>query len=270
MSTTKNYNFNSDTKRYISLVNSYRSISGFSKLKVEDVVDIDNFIVGLKDLGLYEYMNIWLFIPKYNSIYDRKVLPLHAINFRSDRQIGTLSSTITINDNGCVSVAGANISGINFIADPSEITIGFVGTMPTSGGRGNWIAIGGTRTDAVFDNTMLWLNPRTGFGGEFRFSGSNAVLAENTLTGFNTWGVSGKLGDKTIAYRNGVIAATASTNASTTPYNSQTVVVQFCRNGLFEGTASISYIAKKRFTSQQILSINSLIKATVGKNLGLP
>ena len=43
MSTTKNYNFDSDTKRYVSLVNSYRLISGFPKLKVEDVVDIDNF-----------------------------------------------------------------------------------------------------------------------------------------------------------------------------------------------------------------------------------
>jgi hypothetical protein len=270
MSTTKNYNFDGDTKRYVSLVNSYRLIAGFSKLKVEDVVDIDNFIVGLKELGLYEYMNIWLFIPKYNSIYDRKVLPLHAINFRSDQQIGTLSSTITISEDGCISVAGATISGINFIADPTEITIGFVGTMPTSGGRGGWVAIGGTRTDATFDNTMLWLNPRTGFGGEFRFSGSFVSIAENDLTGFNSWGVTGKLGDKTIAYRNGLIAATSSANASTIPYNSQTVVVGFCRNGLFEGTASLSYIAKKRFTPQQILSINSLIKVTVGKNLGLP
>lgn len=66
MSVTKNYNFDIDTKRYLNRVNTYRLLNGLPNIAMIDAVDIDNFIVGLKDLGLWGKGEIWLMSSKYN------------------------------------------------------------------------------------------------------------------------------------------------------------------------------------------------------------
>jgi len=272
MPTERKYTFDVDTKRYLNIVNTYRMASGLSDISNSDAIDIDNFVIGLKDLGVLNDMMIWLYSNKYNSIADRRVIPLKTLNFDYSQQISTFTSTVTGSDTGCIFPTGATMTGPQFVVDMTEITAGFVGTIPTSGSfNGGWLLATGVRVDGVSDNTLIWLAPRTGFGGEFRFAGNSlALLPDNTLSGFNSWIYTGRFGERTIVYRNGVSAATASTNATTVPFNSATITLSFTRGGGYSGTASVCFIAKKRFSDTQVFSINKLIKETVGKNLNLP
>jgi len=271
MPTERKYTFDVDTKRYLNIVNIYRLASGLSDISNSDAVDIDNFVIGLKDLGVWNDMIIWLYSNKYNSIADRRVVPLKTLNFEYNQQISTFTATVTGGDTGCIFPLGAGMTGPRFVVDLTEISAGFIGTMPTTGGNvGGWLLATGVRVDGSSSNSLIWFAPRTGFGGEFGFAGSFATLSENTLSGFNSWIYTGRLGERTIIYRNGVSAATSNTNAATIPYNSATITLSFTRNGGYIGTASVCFIAKKRFSASQVFSINKLIKETVGKNLNLP
>ena len=53
MSTTRQYQFDVDTKRYLNRVNTYRSLNGLPNIQKSDAADIDNFVIGLKDLGIW-------------------------------------------------------------------------------------------------------------------------------------------------------------------------------------------------------------------------
>jgi hypothetical protein len=200
MPTERKYTFDVDTKRYLNIVNTYRLAAGLSDIANSDAVDIDNFVIGLKDLGVWNDMLIWLYSSKYNSIADRRVIPLKTLNFDYSKQISTFTATVTGSDTGCIFPAGATMTGPQFVVDLTEISAGFIGTMPTTpGGGGNWLVAAGVRLDGVSDGSLLWLNPRTGFGGEFRFAGSFAAIADNTLSGFNSWIYTGKFGERTAA-----------------------------------------------------------------------
>jgi hypothetical protein len=270
MPTERKYTFDVDTKRYLNIVNTYRISSGLSDISNEDAIDIDSFVIGLKSLGVWDDMIIWLYSTKYNSIADRRVVPLKTLNYGYNQQLSTFTSTVTGSVSGCIFPQGATMTGPSFLVDLTEISAGFIGTMPTSGSRGNWIVATGIRVDGVSDNNLIWLAPRSGFGGEFRFATSFATIGDNTLTGFNSWMYTGKFGERTAIYRNSVLAATAGTNATTIPYNSASITLSFTRGGSYEGTAAVSFIAKRRFSANQISSIHRLIKDTVGKNLALP
>jgi hypothetical protein len=53
MPTPRQYQFDVDTKRYLNRVNTYRSLNGLADIQKPDAVDIDNFVIGLKDLGIW-------------------------------------------------------------------------------------------------------------------------------------------------------------------------------------------------------------------------
>jgi hypothetical protein len=52
MPTPRQYQFDVDTKRYLNRVNTYRLLNGLADIQKSDAVDIDNFVIGLKDLSL--------------------------------------------------------------------------------------------------------------------------------------------------------------------------------------------------------------------------
>lgn len=66
MSTPRTYQFDIDTKRYLNRVNTYRSLNGLPDIQKSDATDIDNFVIGLKDLGLYNDVICWLFRSIHN------------------------------------------------------------------------------------------------------------------------------------------------------------------------------------------------------------
>jgi hypothetical protein len=269
MPINRTYSFDIDTKKYLNRVNTFRGLNGLSNIAMADAVDIDNFVVGLKDLGAWNNTVFWLYGTNYGTSATRSVIPLNTLNYNYDRETCTLSTTISAGLSGVTCPAGSNITGVTVIADPTEITVGFIGTAPTAGTNGNWFAVNNVARVDGSSALIFWLNPRTGFGGEFRFANSNAVLAENTLTGFRSWIYTGRFGEQTIIFRDGVLAATAGTSAGRIPFNSQPIAISFCRSGTYDGTAAIAFISKRKFPNSVAISMHSLIRSTVGKRLGL-
>ena len=269
MSTTRTYQFDVDTKRYLNRVNTYRSLNGLPNIQKSDAADIDNFVIGLKDLGVWQNIICWLFDTNYGTSATRSVIPLNTLNYDYSKTTCTLSTTISAGLSGVTCPVGSTITGVTFLADPTEITAGFIGTVPTTGSNGNWLLAQGTRVDGSIAN-IFWLTPRTGFGGEFRFAGSDIGIEENSLTGFRSWIYTGKFGERTLIFRDGVLTSTSGTNAEVTPFNSQSIVVNFCRNGSYNGTAAITFFSKKKFSNSVAIAMHSLIKSTIGKKLNLP
>ena len=119
MSTTRTYQFDVDTKRYLNRVNTYRSLNGLPNIQKSDAADIDNFVIGLKDLGVWTKTTFWLLSQKYNTrgsqvlsiggvIWDGNITldssaqySLSSINFTN---IGTSYPGINLNYNSDASV----------------------------------------------------------------------------------------------------------------------------------------------------------------------
>lgn len=66
MPTQRTFQLDIDTKRYVNRVNVYRKLNGIGPLLPPDVADIDNFVVGLKDLGVWWSSVCWIFTSKHN------------------------------------------------------------------------------------------------------------------------------------------------------------------------------------------------------------
>lgn len=76
MPTTRQYTFDIDTKRYLNRVNTYRLLNGLPNITNGDAVDIDNFVIGLKDLGLWHKSTFWIMNSNYNVGAGSIVLPI--------------------------------------------------------------------------------------------------------------------------------------------------------------------------------------------------
>jgi len=76
MPTTRKYTFDIDTKRYLNRVNAYRQLNGLDKIANADAVDIDNFIIGLKDLGVWHSSTFWIMNSNYNVGAGSIILPI--------------------------------------------------------------------------------------------------------------------------------------------------------------------------------------------------
>lgn len=66
MPTPRTFQLDIDTRRYINRVNTYRLLNGLGNLLPPDISDIDNFVIGLKDLGIWGNTICWLMGAKYN------------------------------------------------------------------------------------------------------------------------------------------------------------------------------------------------------------
>lgn len=66
MPTARTFQLDIDTKRYLARVNVYRKLNGLGNLLPPDIADIDNFVVGLKDLGVWSNFMCYMLRPKYN------------------------------------------------------------------------------------------------------------------------------------------------------------------------------------------------------------
>jgi hypothetical protein len=62
----KTYCFDIDTKKYLNRVNTFRGLNGLSNIAMADSIDIDNFVVGLKDLGIWHVCSFWMLRSQHN------------------------------------------------------------------------------------------------------------------------------------------------------------------------------------------------------------
>ena len=97
MATTRKYTFDIDTKRYLNRVNTYRQLNGLPNIAIADAVDIDNFVIGLKDLGLWVDSYIWLLMSQYNVAAGTSLVGLNV-----NTPTGTLVNSPTWSTSGVV------------------------------------------------------------------------------------------------------------------------------------------------------------------------
>lgn len=160
------------------------------------------------------------------------------------------------------------------LATQKNISVFAVGTCPTSGSQGSFVVSRVSSSNYLY----IWLNPRTSFGGEFRFGGSNASTSDNTATGFNMWASTGGVGKRTIGYRNTTaIATNASVDASNSGHIPEDIGnglwenITFGRDGTsYQGTFSHCFIFTDYLSSADVTTVYNIIKSTIGKGLNLP
>lgn len=128
MSTVRTYQFDIDTKRYLNKVNTYRSLNSLPDIQKSDAVDIDNFVIGLKDLNIWSQSICFLLRSQHNIGTGSQVFSIGG----QDNIIGNSVNSPTWGLNGIT------FSGTNYITafltktiETSEVSIASVANSTT-------------------------------------------------------------------------------------------------------------------------------------------
>jgi len=221
---------------------------------------INAFVKGIKDLGLWNNMVCWTLRSTQNAGTGTTAYSLGGAGTYN----GTLTNGPTWGSNG-IFFDGVNdyISTTLTIAGANS-SCGIVGTCPTSLAGGNMLR--GLNSNSEY---IYWLNPRTSFGGEFRFGTSNIGVSDNSLTGTHFWAIRGVSGSATRAYIDGSIYGTSVSSTSTpSPLVLNAGLIIGGNAGGYSGTMSFAVIFTTDVSSPS--SLYTLYKTTLGTGLGLP
>jgi hypothetical protein len=236
---------------------------------VTDTKNLYKFIKGCVDLGVWNNIVCWPMRLGQNAVTGNTVYSLGGLGIYN----GTINGTILKTLSGNLYAANALIT-TTFNIGYSATTCGYFGTAPTTnsptGGKGNMFAA----TDLTNTYSFYWLNPRSGFGNEFKFLDSNAVLTDNTLSGFNSWIGVGQAGVQTKGYINSINTVTSSTTAipvSSIPnYTLSRNLIIGRDTGLYSGTLTLPFILNTALPSLSVTAFCNLYKTTLGQDLNLP
>lgn len=275
MPTPRQYQFDVDTKRYLNRVNTYRALSGLPDIQKSDAADIDNFVIGLKDLGIWNQSICFLLRSQHNVGAGSRVFSIGG----QDNVIGNAVGSPTW------SLSGITFSGTNYITallgrsiQTSEVSLASV-------------------CDSV--------SPQPGFTAGFPhavFVGGNSyqtlpyiLIASNGSSG-NTWfatstlGSSGSItsqtkrlnGSKLFSggiqhYLNGTISNTATNIVNNMTFDRIQICGRWSSGGVQcnVGASGVGWIGTQSLVMVSLdyidfASLQSLIKQTIGKGLGLP
>lgn len=128
MSTVRTYQFDVDTKRYLNRVNTYRSLNGLPDIQKSDAADIDNFVIGLKDLNIWNQSVCFLLRSQHNIGTGSQVFSIGG----QENIIGNSVNSPTW------SLSGITFNGTNYITaflnktiETSEVSIASVANSTT-------------------------------------------------------------------------------------------------------------------------------------------
>ena len=272
MSITRKYTFDVDTKRYLNRVNIYRLLNGLDKVANIDAADIDNFIIGLKDLELWSDSYIWLLKSQYNVAAGTSLIGLNG-----NTPNGTLVNSPTWSTDGVVFLN----SSAQRIDIPVTFSFGDAYTIFASAKLTNTTADGlavlgfgnnrgGVITVSSNGSTLLRNVQWNVNQGSFGAVTSSAVITTNnfssTITGNST---------STINYANTTVFTTSNgdfriSRAATLPTIGAFNDSGTSYTGPFNGNIHIAFMLKRSITASEQSSLYSLYKTTIGKTLGLP
>ena len=278
MATTRKYTFDIDTKRYLNRVNTYRQLNGLDKITNADAVDIDNFIIGLKDLGVWHNSICFLMRSQHNigvgstinslggqaningTLVNSPTWGLSGITFSGTNYItALLGKTIQTSELSIASVADSvspqpgYTSGFNYQLSISTNSYSVNGlNISSPGSNGNsWIIEG--YQSSIAGTTTAINNQKIRFQGGRLFSGGT----QNYLNG--------------------------TTTTNTTIRNNQIFDrIQIC--GRWGGAATpscslgnfgVGWVGTQSFVIVSLdyidfVSLQRLVKETIGKGLGIP
>ena len=225
---------------------------------------INDFVVGVKGLGLWNNLLCWP-LRSYQNLSS-------GLTAYSLGGLGAFNGTLSGMTTSSWRTAGVHFDGSNDVITTSftgagiNSFCGYVGNCiqtTASGNLGNMYGDSNSSGQSIY-----WLNPRSGFGGEFRFSGSNVSVLDNTLGGLHFWGSRGVSGTGTRAYIDGALISTSGIPATTPSPLSLTTGLLIGRGvGLFSGSLSFAIVATADVSSPS--SLYNIYKTTLGVGLGL-
>ena len=257
MISSKSYGLQNETRQYLRRLYAYgRELAG------ADVVDVDNFVKGLKQLNLWQNVVCWPLRSIHNIGTGTTLLSLGGLG----QYNGTLVNGPTWGVNGITYDGVNDVISTSFTLGAIRVFCGVVGDMPTSGGDGNFL--GGVSTNGV----IYWVNPRSGFGGEYRYgilSTSWVTVADNTTSGVHMWSMIGGAQLNTRGYRSLTLLGTSSsTGLAPFPNQLSSGLLLGRSTGGYQGTAAFSFIIHSAPASPNYFY--TLYKTTIGKGLNLP
>jgi hypothetical protein len=273
MPAPRQYQFDVDTKRYLNRVNTYRSLNGLADIQKSDAVDIDNFVIGLKDLNLWNNATIWLMRRQHNigtgntvlaagggltldgTMFNSPTWGSNGITFvrTSDQYVLTRVTDILDqfgafvvidhdrNNNGCY-IGQDRWSGVN--GDGSFSWLLQRGSTSTT----SQLYVGNVTTNVAFTNVT---NPPTGFF--FHGGTKSPVINGHSVNG----GTVGSLGNQA-----GLFLGT------------KRMVIGIGRAGwgsgsALSGTMAVAAFFNRSFDPAQtvLASLNSLLRQTITKDI---
>jgi hypothetical protein len=267
MPTTRQYTFDIDTKRYLNRVNTYRLLNGLPNITNGDAVDIDNFIIGLKDLGIWHNIVCW---------------PM-----RSIQNIGTGSIILSFGGYGPKDGVSQNsptwsTDGIITTTDNQKIiaNISYEGSMSPFGCAVITKRIGSdTVVRQYLVKNSIAVNSRTFFIGtniQIRWWNFPSTPLNLNIGSFDFCGMSINSTNNGDLQLNNI--RTSVTMSNNSPWDSSPRDSEYYTIVRHVGTvASNNYtfpchiaLFGKALPSELMNSIRNLYKATIGKGLGLP
>lgn len=103
----RRYKLDIDTKRYVNRINSLRKSFNIDELLTENIQDIDNFIISIKDLGIWNTSTFWIFRSKYNVGIGNSIPNLGGFLSQDASLLGVGSSYPSWSDDG-ISITATN------------------------------------------------------------------------------------------------------------------------------------------------------------------
>jgi hypothetical protein len=283
MPTTRQYTFDIDTKRYLNRVNTYRSLSGLNPISNGDAVDIDNFIIGLKDLGLWNAMVCWLLRSQHNIGAGTTVLSLGSLG--GSYRDGVMSNSPTWGLNGVTfGSTVANSARINLpisLKDQISYSGSIFGCVNYQAGviEDNNLAIFLWRdsdNDPTFPSIQINQQSIAGIVSSVNRNSTRYEINRGGVfsNGYSTVGASFEVNAQS-SYKNGSFLARETNLGTINPASASISTTPNCyigRGNYITGgvTVSISLVAAKVLTNSEMTSLHNLYKATIGKGLGLP
>ena len=280
MPTTRQYTFDIDTKRYLNRVNTYRSLSGLNPISNGDAVDIDNFIIGLKDLGIFNECLFYLFGSKHNIGYGNIAIGIGGYA----KDINLVASPTWNTD-----FIFCNTSSQYMITPIINVASYNLPNFSCSVCRYDLQESGGRQIVVLTDNTGRSLSNISqeppSVGNLFRFSGNlhTGTAQRGSLFGPYFYSLSAvaftSIGTSyvpNLAFR--LDNSTLTSLSFTGPYNftQRNITLSFNANYLGSQGSNKGYyyvggsVLSQKVTSSLLQSVYALIKTTVGKGLGLP
>jgi len=246
-----------------------------------DINSVSDFIRRLKQNNLWaSFAEGWLMRSTQNIGTGTFIYSLKDFNNRATMVNGPVwgQGGVIFDGSNDYAICNSNENWKKVVAQKA-ISVFCVATCPTSSGLGSLVIALSPNPQFNF----IWLNPRTGFGGEFRYgsqtTGSYSNTSDNTTPGFNMWTSTGGVGRRTIGYRNGTsIASNGAASAGDTGANYEQLrnndpangTLTFGRNaGHLLGTFSHCFIFNDYLSATDVTTIYNIVKSTIGKGLNL-
>ena len=280
MPTKRTFQLDIDSKKYINRVNTFRKLNGVSNLLPPDIADIDNFVVGLKDLGVWQNSIPWLLTSPHNVGTGSVVVNLKTPSYDGKTINSPIWTTLGISTSAAssqiVSLPVPPIQTLTFQWGWKQISFNssyevYTRITPRSGSYIGDTNRGGSTSHAIYVSTG---NP-AGTYGYISYTGEGSWKTDGMI-------LNNGVGTTAYAVKNGVQSTINYIDVTLTPkiinflvpFVEATVGGGYFNPttyGAFSNTlASYYLILNNTISLATFNSISTLYKTTVGKAVPLP